>query len=126
MRLLTSVDTSEEADRIQQLFDASGVPVFIEADYTRSNPAERPGTFGYRVHIFVDEQEHDARKLLLDPDYELVKPIDCQGFYDELDRVEQERKERVPQQVDRAMNWLVTAGIVGLLAFGAWKVTSSS
>ena len=126
MRLLTSVDSADEADRIQQLFDASGVPVFIEADYTRLNPAERLASFGYRVHIFVDEQESDARKLLLDPDYEVPKPIDCHSFYDQLDRAEQERKAGIPQQVDRTMNWLVSAGVLALLAWGIWKISSSS
>lgn len=126
MQLLTSVDTAEEADRIQQIFDASGVPVFIEVDYTRSNPSERLASFGYRVHVYVDEQETDARRLLENPDYEVAKPIDCKLFYADLDRVEAERLARVPEQVDRTMNWLVSLGIAALLAWGIWTVSSSS
>ncbi len=126
MRFLTSVDTAEEADRIEQLFDASGVPVFVEADYTRTSPAHGGGTFGFRVHIFVDEQEEDARRLLQDPDFELASPIDCEGFYRHLERADEERKARVPQQVDHTMNWLVAMGIVVLIAWGVWQASKAS
>jgi hypothetical protein len=126
VRLLTSVDTALEAERLQQLFDASGVPVFVEDDYTRTNPAQRLASFGYRIHIFVDEQEEDARKLLLNPDYELANPIDCEKFYGDLEQLEAEDRARVPQQVDHTLNWLVAAGAVALLAWGIWRVTSSN
>ena len=126
MRLLTSVDTADEAERLEQLFTASGVPVFIEDDYTRTNSAERLSSFGYRVHIYVEEQEEDARRLLLDPEFEVAAPIDCDKFYEDLERVELERKARIPDQVDKTLNWLASAAALVAIAWGIWKVATST
>ena len=43
---LVSVDTSEEADEISQRFHASGVPVFVEPDLTRTDPSVRSAALG--------------------------------------------------------------------------------
>ena len=51
-----SVDSDEEAEEISQRFHASGVPVFVERDFTRTDPSNRHAAFGYRVHIWLEEQ----------------------------------------------------------------------
>ena len=59
-----SVDSDEEAEEISQRFHASGVPVFVERDFTRTDPSNRHAAFGYRVHIWLEEQLDDAKRLL--------------------------------------------------------------
>ena len=36
--LLTSVDTEDEANELTRRFEASGIPIFVEPDYSRSGP----------------------------------------------------------------------------------------
>jgi len=76
---LVSVDTSEEADEISQRFHASGVPVFVEPDLTRTDPSVRSAAFGHRIHIWLEEQLDDAKRLLRDPQYEVVAPLMSQS-----------------------------------------------
>lgn len=73
---LISVDTSDEADEIAQRFHTRGIPVFVEPDYTRTDPSARGTSFGFRVHIWLKEQSEDAKRLLRDPDYGVMAPVD--------------------------------------------------
>ena len=124
MLLLTSVDTDVEANELAHRFEASGIPVFIEPDYTRTDPSNRNSTFGYRVHLWLEEQVEEAEQLLRDPAYEVVSPVDVQAFYSTL-RKHDERKEGEWREAEtRWLNWIVGAlalGFVGWVAYGALR-----
>jgi hypothetical protein len=119
--LLTSVDKFEDAERIRQLFFASGIPLFIENDYTRSFPSITKATFGYRVHVFLDEQVEDAKMLLSDPNFEVANPVNCSEFFEKLEHADSVNNNRFSLRAEEALTWLLLLSIVGILAWIAWK-----
>jgi hypothetical protein len=49
---LISVDTSDEANELSERFHASGIPVFIEPDYTRTDPSLAAiGLIGWLAYV---------------------------------------------------------------------------
>lgn len=122
MQLLTSVDSEEEANELSLLFHGSGIPVFVEPDHTRINPAERNSYFGYRVHIWLDEQMDDAKRLLRDPAYEVVSAVDVEAFYASMERQDAAKEASWYKAEERWLNWFFGAAAVGLVAWIAIKV----
>lgn len=124
MHLLTSVDTEGEANELAQRFEASGIPIFVEPDYTRTDPARRSASFGYRVHLWLGEQMDDAKGLLADPAYEVVSPVDVGAFYAALQKDDQVKEEQWKQSETRWLNWiavLIAVAIAGWIANAALR-----
>ena len=122
---LISVDTSEEANEISQRFHASGVPVFVEPDYTRTDPSARSAAFGHRIHIWLEEQLDDAKRLLRDPQYEVLAPIDVAKFYAALNQHDTRSETAWYMAEEKWLNWLVGIGAVGLIAWLAYAALAS-
>ena len=122
---LISVDTNEEADEISQRFNASGVPVFVEPDFTRTDPSARSAAFGYRIHIWLEEQLDDAKRLLRDPQYEVVAPVDVAKFYAALNQHDARSEKAWYRTEEKWFNWLVGIGAVGLIAWLAYAALAS-
>lgn len=122
--LLTSVDTDDEANELTRRFEASGIPVFVEPDYTRPDPASRNASFGYRVHLWLEEQVEDGKRLLADPSYEDVSPVDVDAFYAALQKHDQIKEEQWKQSETRWLKWVAVAiatGIAGWIAYAALR-----
>lgn len=117
MQLLTSVDTEEEATELEQLLHASGIPVFVQADHTRLNPVERLASFGYRIHVWLDEQLEDAVKVMKDPAYVAPSAIDVKEFFAKLDNADAEAEASWPKKEERILNRAIGSAA---LAFAAW------
>ena len=122
---LISVDTSEEAEEISQRFHASGIPVFVERDFTRTDPSNRNSAFGHRIHIWLEEQLEDAKRLLRDPQYEVVAPVDIPKFYAALDQHDAQSEVAWYKAEEKWLNWLVGIGAVSLVAWLAYAVLAS-
>jgi hypothetical protein len=112
MLLLTSVDTEDEANELTHRFEASGIPIFVEPDYTRPDLANRTSSFGYRVHLWLEEQLEDAKRLLRDPAYEVVSPVDVEAFYAALEKHDEGKEHQWEQAETHWLNW--TAGILAI------------
>ena len=120
-----SVDSSEEANEISQRFDASGVPVFVEPDFTRTDPATRSAAFDYRIHIWLEEQLDDAKRLLRDPQYEVVAPVDVAKVYATLNQHDARSEKAWYRAEEKWLNWLIGIGAVGLIAWLAYAALAS-
>ena len=124
MLLLTSVDREDEANELTRRFEASGIPVFVEPDYTRTDPASRNASFGYRVHLWLEEQIDDGKGLLVDPSYEVVSPVDVDAFYSALQKHDQVKEQEWKDSETRWLNWIAVAiamGVAGWIAYAALK-----
>ena len=122
---LISVDTNEEAEKISQRFHANGVPVFVEPDFTRTDPSARGAAFGHRIHIWLEEQLDDAKRLLRDPQYEVVAPVDVAKFYAALDKHDAQGEAAWYRAEESWLNWLVGVCAVGLIAWLAYAALAS-
>lgn len=105
MLRLTSVDSEDEANELTRRFEASGIPVFVEPDYTRTDPASRNASFGYRVHLWLEEQIDDGKRLLVDPSYEVASPVDVDAFYAALQKHDQVNDEQWSAVERRCGTW---------------------
>jgi len=117
---LTSVDTEDQANEIEACFEASGIPVFLQEDFTRLDPTNRLANYGYRVHIWLDEQLEDAKQLLKDASYEVKHPVNVAEFYASLDRQDEEREVAWYKSEEKWLNGLfalVAAGLIGWMAY---------
>jgi hypothetical protein len=112
--LLTSVDREDEANELTLRFEASGIPVFVEPDYTRTDPASRNASFGYRVHLWLEEQIDDGKRLLVDPSYEVASPVDVDAFYAALQEHAQVKEEQWKDSETRWLNWIAVAIAMGV------------
>jgi len=122
--VLTSVIREDEANELTRRFEASGTPVFVEPYYTRTDPASRNASFGYRVHLWIEEQIDDGRRLLVDPSYEVVSPVDVDAFYAALPKHDQVKEEQWKDSKTRWLNWIAVAiavGVVGWIAYVALR-----
>jgi hypothetical protein len=119
---LTSVDTEAEADDLQLLFEASGIPIFVQSDFTREDPANRFADFGYRIHIWIDEQLEDAKRLIKDSDHQVRHPVDVQQFYAELNKLDEEREAAFYKAEKKWLNWLFGLALAGIVGWGIYTV----
>lgn len=120
MILLATVGYAESGE-LRERFRASGIPVLLEPDYARKgqialgapNKAEPDRVL---IHVCLDEQIDEARRLLADPDYAVQHPVDIEQFDAAMERAGAgaELERRLP---DLTMNWLV-GGMLLALAIG--------
>ncbi len=125
MLLLTSVESLDAATELEQLLHASGVPVFIEPDYTRSAVDAVGGTFGYRVHVWLDEQISDALRVMKEPTYAPPTAVDVDAFFASLEAEDQAKRFADSKRFDSQLNWLVGAAIAGVLGWVAYTLLQS-
>lgn len=121
-----SVDTYDEADEIAQRFQASGIPVFVEHDYTRTDPSSRNASFGFRIHLWLENQLEDAKRLLRDPDYEVLHPVNVEEFYTRLKEHDAQQELAWHKKNERWLNWAAIIAVVGLAAWIAYAALKSS
>lgn len=122
---LISVDTANQANELQERFEANGIPVFVQEDYTRQDPTSRSANFGYRIHIWLEEQLEDATQLLRNPEHEVKTPVDIGEFYAQLDRHDEEKEAAWYKAEERWLNWLFGAAALGFIGWILYAATAS-
>lgn len=125
MLLLTSVDSLDAATELEGLLHASGVPVFIEPDYTRTAFDAVGGTFGYRVHVWLDEQISDALRVLNEPTYKPPSAVDVSAFFTSLEAAKDSKRRAESKRFDSQLNWIVGLVITCGLGWLAYTLFSA-
>ena len=77
MRWLQEKPAPEEHDRIRELLERNGIPIYVGARTPRSGPV---GLF-----VCLDEQHDDAVALLRNPHHTVANPVDVADYYKQLD-----------------------------------------
>jgi hypothetical protein len=124
MRLLTSVDTLDAAAGLEQLMHASGIPVFVEPDYTRTAVDLLGGTFGYRIHLWQEDQIEDALRVMEQPDYQPPTAVDVPAFFAALEAKAEANRAAKAKNFNTQLKWLVGIIAAGLVARLAYSVIS--
>lgn len=92
MILLTEISEIEEFYRIKTLFESKGIAAYFgNQDSARSFGMLHPAG-KYAVHIMLDEQFEDARKLLSDPHHTVQSPVELSEFSDEKNKAAANKK----------------------------------
>ncbi len=110
---------------MQLRFEASGVPVFVQSDFTRTDPTSRLANYGYRIHIWIDEQLEDAKQLIENPDHEVKNPIDVQEFYALLNKQDEVKEAAYYKSEQKWLNWIFSIIAVGIVGWGIYAVIST-
>jgi hypothetical protein len=126
------------ADQVQELedrFRAAGIPLYFESDYSRRRhnvlptgslySADASVPNWYRVHVCLDEQTEEAKRLFEDPTYKVKAPIDIEKFEAKMAKLgaDPELAWRVP---DATLNWIVGGAIVAIVVgLAVYAITSS-
>ena len=72
MRSLPHIESSAERERVAELLESHGIPVFLG----RSGRNVRTAP----MFVCIDAQYDDAIALLANPDHEVAEPIDVEAF----------------------------------------------
>ena len=86
MILLTEVSEIEEFYRIKTLFESKGIAAYFGNQESARNFGMLHPAGKYAIHIMLDEQLADAKKLLLDPNHVVQNPVDLSEFDDESNK----------------------------------------
>jgi hypothetical protein len=126
MQLLTSVDTLDEVTELEQLLHASGIPVFVQEDFTRENPADRFGSVGFRIHVWLDEQLEDAVRVMKEPTYIAPSAVDVQDFFAKLEDADANAEAAWPEKEENILNWVIGSAAVAFVAWVAYRIFGSA
>lgn len=121
---LISVDTESQVNDLQLRFEANGIPIFVQSDFTRTDPTSRNKFYGYRIYIWIEEQLEEAKRLVKNPDYQVENPVNVQEFYDLLN--EQDKNDEVAYYVaeEKWLNVIFTLAASGIVGWIIYAVAS--
>ncbi len=107
MKFLTKSTDIVHLHLLKDLLEANGIPAVIKGE----NTARMVSPFLMTepsLWVYLDEQEAEAEKLILDPNYEVENRVDVDEFY----RLTSEVSENPRQLYDTLLNWAVGFGLV--------------
>ena len=110
MKYLTKSTDIAHLYTMKGLLEANGIPAVVKGE----NTAAMISPFAMTeptLWIYLDEQEVEAEKLILDPDYEVQHGIDVDEFY----RATQEAAENPKQLIEWLLNWAIGIAVVSAL-----------
>ncbi len=110
MKYLTKSTDIAHLYTLKGLLEANGIPAVVKGENTAAMISPFPMTEP-TLWIYVDEQEEEAEKLILDPDYEVQHGIDVEEFY----RMTSEVADNPKQLVDTMLNWGMVIAVVSAL-----------
>lgn len=119
MKLLFNTRQINEAERVKHLLETKGIPVFISNQY--QNNIRRPFLKLLGVWVYLNEQEADARRVLENPKYKVMKPVDVEGFYAQLPESDTGAMVRV-----KLIKWLLVFLLSVFLIAGVASVLISN
>jgi hypothetical protein len=134
MIYLTSVRLAELTE-LKARFRASGIPVYVEPDYSvrdtmASGSADtyRSATSPhdwYRINICLDEQLDEAKHLFEDANYEVKAPVDVAKFETTMDGLGANREVEWKLS-DKDLNRIFEIILVGFVFWILYAVLTSS
>ena len=107
MRLLTKSPDLVHLHVLKELLETNGIPAVVKGE----NTARMISPFLMTepsLWVYLDEQQIEAERLILDPDYEVENKIDVNEFY----RVTREVSENPKQLYNELLNWIVGFGLI--------------
>jgi hypothetical protein len=121
MKPVFSTESELEFQAAWNRLTDAGIPV--------TEPPKHSELSGYKVGphmrticVWLDSQFEDACKLLSDPGHTVRNPVSWEEFQKIQQQVDEQHSESLSSFNERALNWLVGAGAVGLAIFGAYHV----
>ena len=117
MKFLTKSTDIVHLHVLKDLLEANGIPAVIKGQDT----ARMISPFLLTepsLWVYLDEQQIEAERLILDPNYEVEYKIDVNEFYS----VTREISENPKQLYNALLNWVVGLGVIFLVLFSiiAW------
>lgn len=112
MKLLTKSADTIHLHILKDMLEANGIPAVIQG----ANTARMISPFLMTepsLWIYLDEQQLDAEKLILDSNYEVKNKVDVDEFY----RATKEVSENPKRLNDLLLNWVVGLGVFLLVLF---------
>ena len=112
MKFLTKSTDIVHLHVLKDLLEANGIPAVIKGE----NTARMISPFLMTepsLWVYLDEQQIEAEKLILDPNYEVENKIDVNEFYS----VTREVSENPKQLYNALLNWVVGLGVILLVLF---------
>ena len=112
MKFLTKSTDISHLHVLKNLLEANGIPAVIKGE----NTARVISPFLMTepsLWVFLDEQQVEAEKLILDPHYEVENRIDVNEFYS----VTREVSENPKQLYDALLNWVFSLGVILFVLF---------
>ena len=121
---LISLDTEAQVNDLQLRFEASRIPIFVQSDFSRTDPASRNTFYGHRFYIWIEEQLEDAKRLIDNPNYQVEKPVDVQEFYALLN--DQDKNSEVAYYVteEKWLNIIFGMAAIGLVGWIIYALTN--
>ena len=107
MKFLTKSTDIVHLQVLKDLLEANGIPAVIKG----KNTARMISPFLMTepsLWVYLDEQEAEAEKLILDPSYEVENKIDVDEFY----RLTKDVSENPKQLYDTLLNWAIGFGLI--------------
>ena len=107
MKFLTKSTDIIHLQLLKDLLEANGIPAVIKGE----NTARMISPFLMTepsLWVYLDDQEDEAQKLILDPDYEVQSKVDVDEFY----RLTSEVSENPKQLYNTLLNWVVGFGLI--------------
>ena len=112
MKFLTKSTDIVHLHVLKDLLEANGIPAVIKGE----NTARMLSPFLMTepsLWVYLDEQQIEAEKLILDPEYVVENKIDVSEFYS----VTREASENPKQLYDALLNWVVGFGVILFVLF---------
>lgn len=106
MKFLTKSTDIVYLHLTKNLLEANGIPAIVKGE----NTARMVSPFLMTepsLWVYLDEQEAEAQKLILDPSYEVENKIDVAEFY----RLTSEVSENPNQLYNTLLNWVAGFGV---------------
>jgi hypothetical protein len=107
MKFLTKSTDVVHLQILKNLLEANGIPAVVKGE----NTARMVSPFLMTepsLWVYLDDQEAEAEKLILDPSYEVENKIDVAEFY----HLTRDVSENPKQMHDTLLNWAVGIGVV--------------
>ena len=114
MKFLTKSTDIVHLQLLRDLLEANGIPAIVKGGDTARMVSPFLMTEP-SLWVYLDEQEAEADKLILDPTYEVENKVDVDEFY----RLTSEVSENPKQLFNTLLNWVVGFGVV-LAWFWGW------
>ena len=104
MRWLQEEPAPEELDRITELLERNGVPIYVSARLPRGGPS---GLF-----VCLDEQYDDAVALLRNPHHKVTNPVDVADYYERMDEAVRQSPLSMPTMISIIVAMVIIVAII--------------
>ena len=107
MKFLTKSTDIVRLQLLKDLLEANGIPATVKGENTARTVSPYLMTEP-SLWVYLDDQEAEAERLILDPSYEVENKVDVDEFY----RLTSEVSENPKQLYNTLLNWAFGLGVV--------------